>query len=147
MGNGSSGGTIQKPMNRPGTLPECRKKALASHTGIPHKLIDKWSEDAYLVEEQPDFRIPIFVAQPGNKGTKRTQHRHLLLPVSRIREDSSEVFSEEQKTRETSFLISNTRRKFASQQRTRQLGTKRSSEKPAILCPGQGRPFTTEKSI
>ncbi|KAK3773152.1 hypothetical protein RRG08_013739 [Elysia crispata] len=57
----------------------------------PHKLQDKWSEDIFVVKEQPDSRTPVFVVEPVNGGRKRTLHRNLLLPVESVREDCPDV--------------------------------------------------------
>ncbi|KAK3794238.1 hypothetical protein RRG08_039019 [Elysia crispata] len=45
----------------------------------PHKLQDKWSDDIFVVKEQPDSRTPVLVVEPENGGRKRTLHRNLLL--------------------------------------------------------------------
>ena len=47
----------------------------------PHKLQDKWSDDIFVVKEQPDSGTPVFVVEPVNGGRKRTLLRNLLLPV------------------------------------------------------------------
>ncbi|KAK3755336.1 hypothetical protein RRG08_026066 [Elysia crispata] len=57
----------------------------------PHKLQDKWSDDIFVVKEQPDSRTPVFVVEPVNGGRKRTLHRNLLLPVESVREDCPDV--------------------------------------------------------
>ena len=57
----------------------------------PHKLQDKWSDDIFVVKEQPDSRTPVFVVKPMNGGRKRTLHRNLLLSVESVREDCPDV--------------------------------------------------------
>ena len=45
------------------------------------KLADKWSEDVYIVKDQPDSELPVYVVYPENNPKKlRTLHRDLLLP-------------------------------------------------------------------
>jgi len=47
-----------------------------------HKLADKWEEDVYVVLDQPNIDIPVFVVQrEDGTGKKRTVHRNLLLPI------------------------------------------------------------------
>lgn len=48
-----------------------------------HKLADKWEDEAYVVLEQPNKDIPVYVVQRENgTGPKRKLHRNHLLPVS-----------------------------------------------------------------
>ncbi|KAK3787697.1 hypothetical protein RRG08_031926 [Elysia crispata] len=51
----------------------------------PHKLQDKWSDDIFVVKEQPDSGTPVFGVEPVNGGRKRALHRNLLLPVESVR--------------------------------------------------------------
>ncbi|KAK3790068.1 hypothetical protein RRG08_038765 [Elysia crispata] len=57
----------------------------------PHKLQDKWSDDIFVVKEQPDSRTPVFVVELVNRWRKRTLHRNLLLPVESVRKDRPDV--------------------------------------------------------
>ena len=65
----------------------------------PHKLQDKWSDDIFVVKEQPDSGTPVFVVEPVNGGRKRTLHRNLLLPVESVREDRPDVSPDNVATR------------------------------------------------
>ncbi|MCG8432029.1 MAG: hypothetical protein MJA29_12770, partial [Candidatus Omnitrophica bacterium] len=47
----------------------------------PHKLADKWSEEVWLVESQPNSDIPVFKIRNESRKT-RTVHRNLLLPIA-----------------------------------------------------------------
>lgn len=56
-----------------------------------HKLTDKWEEDTYIVLEQPNEAIPVYVVQKENReGRKRTLHRNLLLPVGYLHRNQQE---------------------------------------------------------
>ena len=46
-----------------------------------HKIQNKWEELEYVVVEQPDVSIPVYVVQPITGGKKRTLHRNLLYPL------------------------------------------------------------------
>ena len=48
-----------------------------------HKLANIWGDDVYVVLEQPNQDIPVFVVRrEDSKGSKRILHRNLLLPVN-----------------------------------------------------------------
>jgi hypothetical protein len=48
-----------------------------------HKLADKWGRDVYIVVEQPNPDVPVFlVKKEHGRGNPRTVHRNLLLPFS-----------------------------------------------------------------
>lgn len=50
-----------------------------------HKLEDRWESDCYVVLQQSNPEIPVFVVQKENGlGPKRTLHRNLLLPISSL---------------------------------------------------------------
>jgi len=50
-----------------------------------HKLADKWENDAYVVLNQPNPSIPVYVVgKESGEGRKKTLHRNLLLPVGSI---------------------------------------------------------------
>ncbi len=50
-----------------------------------HKLSDKWEEDVYVVIDQHNASIPVYIVQRENgEGPRRTLHRNLLLPVGSI---------------------------------------------------------------
>ena len=50
-----------------------------------HKLSNKWEEDPYIVENQPNPDIPVYIVKKENgEGRKRTLHRNLLLPIGHL---------------------------------------------------------------
>ena len=50
-----------------------------------HKLSNKWEEDPYIVESQPNPDIPVYIVKKANgEGRKRTLHRNLLLPIGHL---------------------------------------------------------------
>jgi hypothetical protein len=50
-----------------------------------HKLADKWEEEVYIVQSQPNSDIPVFVLKrEDGQGRSRTLHRNLLLPISSL---------------------------------------------------------------
>jgi transposase InsO family protein len=50
-----------------------------------HKLADRWEEDVYIVDTQPNTDIPVFVVKKENgNGKTRVLHRNLLLPVGSL---------------------------------------------------------------
>ena len=54
---------------------------ILSHDG-KHKLADKWSEDVYIVTEQPNSDIPVYkVKQEDGEGVEKTLHRNHLLHI------------------------------------------------------------------
>ena len=54
---------------------------ILSHDG-KHKLADKWSEDVYIVTEQPNSDIPVYkVKQEDDEGVEKTLHRNHLLHI------------------------------------------------------------------
>ena len=65
----------------------------------PHKLQDRWSDDSFVVKEQPDSRTPVFGVEPVNGGRKRALQRNLLLPVESVREDRPDVIPDNVATR------------------------------------------------
>jgi transposase InsO family protein len=61
-----------------------------------HKIADKWEKHAYIVEDQPNVDIPVYIVKPENgKGKKRTLHRKHLLPIGSL--PLSDVTSSKQK--------------------------------------------------
>lgn len=50
-----------------------------------HKIEDRWEAEPYVILEQPNREVPVFVVAPekGRK-TRRTLHRNLLLPFSSL---------------------------------------------------------------
>ena len=57
---------------------------ILAHDG-KHKIQDKWEEDPYIIIEQPNKDIPVFVVQKeGGEGRKRTLHRNVLLPIGSL---------------------------------------------------------------
>ena len=56
-----------------------------------HKLSDKWEEDPYVIVDQPNSDIPVFVVKKENgEGRRRTLHRNHLLPIGIITEEEQE---------------------------------------------------------
>ena len=60
-----------------------------------HKIQNKWEDCEYVVVDQPDLSIPVYVVQPVTGGSSRTLHRNLLYPLGYkegvdIEEDSDE---------------------------------------------------------
>ena len=50
-----------------------------------HKLADKWEEDVYIVLEQPNSEIPVYVVRRENgEGSNRTLHRNMLLSLATV---------------------------------------------------------------
>jgi hypothetical protein len=50
-----------------------------------HKLSDKWENDPYVVLNQPNASIPVYVVgREKGEGRTRTLHRNLLLPISSL---------------------------------------------------------------
>ncbi|XP_067670212.1 uncharacterized protein [Haliotis asinina] len=50
-----------------------------------HKLADKWEQDIYVILDQPNPSIPVFVLGKENgQGRTRTLHRNLLLPIGSL---------------------------------------------------------------
>ena len=48
-----------------------------------HKLANAWEDEVYMVLDQPNEDIPVFTVQKEDRrGSKRTLHRNLLLPVN-----------------------------------------------------------------
>ena len=50
-----------------------------------HKLADKYEDQVYIVVEQPNREIPVFVVKPENgQGKPKTLHRNHLLPINSL---------------------------------------------------------------
>ena len=50
-----------------------------------HKLADRWEDEPYVVLQQPNPEIPVFVVQrESGEGQKRTLHRNVLLPIGSL---------------------------------------------------------------
>lgn len=67
-----------------GSLPLVGDRVLIRNVGLKgkHKLADRWRQEVYLVVEQPDSEIPVYtVLREDGKGTPRTLHRNMLLPL------------------------------------------------------------------
>jgi len=48
-----------------------------------HKISDRWERDVYVIEQQPNQEVPVYVIRrEDGEGPVRTLHRNLLLPVS-----------------------------------------------------------------
>ncbi len=53
-----------------------------------HKLVDKWSEDVYVIHKQVKEDVPVFVVRrEDGQGKHRTLHRNLLLPIGSLHEE------------------------------------------------------------
>ena len=47
-----------------------------------HKLSNRWHEDAYIVEAQPNSDVPVYIVhKESDRKSKRTLHRNHLLPI------------------------------------------------------------------
>ena len=58
-------------------------RVLVRNVGLKgkHKLADKWEKDVYLVVDQPNKGIPVFVVKREHgRSTRKLLHRNLLLP-------------------------------------------------------------------
>ena len=53
-----------------------------------HKIQNRWESGEYVVLQQPDPIIPVYVVKPAEGGKQRVLHRNLLLPIG-ARVDSS----------------------------------------------------------
>ncbi|XP_048250419.1 uncharacterized protein LOC125378637 [Haliotis rufescens] len=61
-----------------------------------HKLSDKWEEDPYIILQQPNQDVPVFVVQKENgEGRQRTLHRNLLLPIGALHDPGEIEISHE----------------------------------------------------
>ncbi|XP_041367000.1 uncharacterized protein LOC121381719 [Gigantopelta aegis] len=50
-----------------------------------HKIADRWEEEPYLIQDQPNKDIPVFVVRKEiGHGKSRTLHRNLLLPIGSL---------------------------------------------------------------
>jgi len=50
-----------------------------------HKISDRWEPDVYVVKEQPNQEVPVYiVGRENGEGAIRTLHRNLLLPISTL---------------------------------------------------------------
>lgn len=50
-----------------------------------HKISDRWEPDIYVVHEQPNQEVPVYiVGREDGEGASRTLHRNLLLPISTL---------------------------------------------------------------
>ena len=50
-----------------------------------HKLADKYEDQVYIVVDQPNREIPVFVVKPENgQGKPKTLHRNHLLPINSL---------------------------------------------------------------
>ena len=56
-----------------------------------HKLEDKWEDEPYLILDQPNPEVPVYVVRrESGQGKKRTLHRNNLLPIGSINEELSD---------------------------------------------------------
>ncbi len=50
-----------------------------------HKISDKWEQDVYVILDQPNDHIPVYVVgKESGSGPKKTLHRNLLLPIGSV---------------------------------------------------------------
>ena len=67
-----------------GAVVECGDRVLVKIVAFDgkHKILDKWENDPYIVLDQPNPEVPVYVVQRGDgTGSKRTLHRNLLFPI------------------------------------------------------------------
>ena len=67
-----------------GAVLELGDRVLLRNVGLQgtHKIADKWSQDVYVVVEQPNSDIPVYEVKPEiGSGRARILHRNLLLPI------------------------------------------------------------------
>ena len=67
-----------------GAVLELGDRVLLRNVGLQgtHKIADKWSQDVYVVVEQPNSDIPVYEVRPETgSGRARVLHRNLLLPI------------------------------------------------------------------
>ena len=67
-----------------GAVLELGDRVLLRNVGLQgtHKTADKWSQDVYVVVEQPNSDIPVYEVKPEiGSGRARILHRNLLLPI------------------------------------------------------------------
>ncbi len=60
-------------------------RVLVRNVGLQgrQKLANRWTDDVYVVVEQPNPEIPVYVVKrEGRSQATRTLHRSLLLPVN-----------------------------------------------------------------
>jgi len=47
-----------------------------------HKIADRWESDLYIVVDQPNLYVPVYVVKKEDgSGAQRTLHRNLILPI------------------------------------------------------------------
>lgn len=49
-----------------------------------HKIADKWGMDVYVISEQPNLDIPVYVVQPEEGGPTKHLHRNNMLPIGSL---------------------------------------------------------------
>ena len=55
-----------------------------------HKLANKWEDDMYIVRDQPNPDIPVYIVQrEDGSGRKRTLHRNHLLPIGYLHDSDT----------------------------------------------------------
>ena len=62
-------------------------RVLVRNVGLQgrNKLADRWASDVYIVKDQPDPELPVYIVYPEKSPKKvRTLHRDLLLPCGSI---------------------------------------------------------------
>ena len=67
-----------------GAVLELGDRVLLRNVGLQgtHKIADKWSQDVYVVVEQPNSDIPVYEVKPEiGSGRARILHHNLLLPI------------------------------------------------------------------
>ena len=57
-----------------------------------HKLSNRWHEDAYIVEAQPNSDVPVYIIhKESDRKSKRTLHRNYLLPIGCVPLDTPDT--------------------------------------------------------
>ena len=47
-----------------------------------HKIANHWEDNPYIIIQQPNTNIPVFMSKSEDgKGRRKTLHRNLLLPI------------------------------------------------------------------
>ena len=49
-----------------------------------HKLANKWDREPYVITDQPNHDIPVFIVRKENGTETKTLHRNLLLPIGTL---------------------------------------------------------------
>lgn len=71
-----------------------------------HKIADRWESAVYVVSDQPNKDIPVYIVTPegGTSGIKRTLHRNQLLPIGTMRRAEGESRVSHARQKRKSFV-------------------------------------------